>query len=173
MYINGSLFEADQILLIFFAVLGIFALLCISFYLLEAFAIMKMGKKIGVKNSWLAFVPFVSAYIFGRVAFKNKTMSVLYLCLSIVSRLFTILYLVNIAFTILGSSFVLDILSNAAIAVFEIAFLLLSFYAAYEIYEKFSNKAVVMFIFDVLSCGLLSPIFLFSIRNNELRIKSK
>ena len=37
------------------------------------------------------------------------------------------------------------------------------------VYKKFSDKAGVMTVFTVLTGGGIAPIFIFAIRNNELR----
>jgi len=54
----------------------------------------------------------------------------------------------------------------SSIGSFVLAILALS--SIYRIYSKVSEKAVVMMVFTVLTCGLLAPIFLFAIRNNEV-----
>ncbi len=81
MYRNGNLPDADlisQTLSIFFAVFGAFLLLAFILYILKGVAVMKMAKKMGIKNSGLVFVPVVGSYILGRMAFEDKVMPFLY-----------------------------------------------------------------------------------------------
>lgn len=51
--------------------LGIFLILLavgITLYLLRAIAIYKMGKTVGAKAAWLAFIPVFDSYVVGRIA---------------------------------------------------------------------------------------------------------
>ncbi|MBR4296447.1 MAG: hypothetical protein IKT56_06405 [Clostridia bacterium] len=51
--------------------LGIFLVLLaigITLYLLRAIAIYKMGKTVGAKAAWLAFIPVLDSYVIGRIA---------------------------------------------------------------------------------------------------------
>ena len=49
----------------FFAVMAIIGLL---FYILRAVGLMGIAKRRGFPNSWLAWIPFANAYLFGKVA---------------------------------------------------------------------------------------------------------
>lgn len=55
-------------------------------------------------------------------------------------------------------------------SIFSFALSILTAISLYKIYSKVSDKAVLMTVFTVLSLGLLTPIFLFSIRNNEVKV---
>lgn len=155
---------------IFFAILGVFALILISFYLLKSLAIMKMAQKMEIKNSWLAFVPFARYYTYGKIAFTGRAMAILFLCLSVVFKLLRFWKcFAYVAPAFYRDNIALFSLISTAIIVLERICAVVAFYASYRIFKKFSDKAVVMTIFTVLSCGLLTPIFLFAIRNNELK----
>lgn len=167
--INGNLLQeanVNQMLLAFFAtfltLIGIVLVIAITLYILKGIGLMKMAKRGGIKNSWLAFVPVLSIYILGKVAFEDKIMLILLWGLKIF-----IYSSVVLAFFIRGD-LIISILSMI-LSISQLASTTLSYYAIYKIYDKFSDRAVTMLVLDVLSCGLLEPIFLFAIRNNELR----
>lgn len=63
----------EMVGLIYLFFMGISMLIGIATYLLEAFAIYRMGGKLGFKNPWLSFIPFANSYAFGRIAEKYQT----------------------------------------------------------------------------------------------------
>lgn len=58
------------------SVLGIIvvvvAVLLVVFYLLGAIGLYGMGKRAGVKHSWLAFIPILNLYVVGKIIRKLK-----------------------------------------------------------------------------------------------------
>lgn len=165
MYENGSLSQGsniNQVLTIFISFIGIILVIAIILYVLKGIGLMKMAKRGGIRNSWLAFVPLLSIYILGNVDFEDKIMLILLLGLKIF-----IYSSVMLAFFI-KVDLIISILS-VMVSISQLASTTLSYYAIYKIYNKFSDRAVTMLVLDVLSCSLLQPIFLFSTRNNELR----
>ncbi len=170
MYRNGNLPDADligQTLSIFFAVFGAFLLLAFILYILKGVAVMKIAKKMGIKNSGLVFVPVAGSYILGRMAFEDKVMPFLYLGFNIFSVIYGSMFSSTILAAFSGSN--LNSAELNMLSTLQAASMVFAYYVAYKIYKKFSNKAVVMTVFTVLSCGFLEPIFLFAIRNNNFK----
>ncbi len=54
--------------LIYFAVLLFSLALLIAMYLFFGIGLHKMGKTLGIEKSWMAFVPYASSYLMGKIA---------------------------------------------------------------------------------------------------------
>ena len=154
-----------------FIILIICLLSGLIFYILQSIGLMKLAKRNNIKHSWLAFIPVANTYIYGKVAFEDKIKTFTLLGLKIVSTaslnalLNTVLFYFNFNTT--------AITNNTMTPIISFAYMIFLFYASYQIFKKYSDKAVIMLVFSVLSCGLLTPIFLFAIRNNERKIDVK
>ncbi len=109
----------------------------IAFYVLLNIGLMGIAEQTDTGNGWMAWVPFLSLYLFGKIALNSATGWLL---------------------------LVLSLLSRNKLA--SLAFLIVFLVSLYKIYQKMSTKAVVMMIFSILSFGLLVPVFLFAIRKN-------
>ncbi len=170
MYTNWNSPDAElinKVLPMLFAVLGVFLLMAFILYILKGVAVMKMAEKMGIKNSGLVFVPVVGTYILGKLAFEDKVMPYLFLGFNIFSFLFGSMFSSTILAVFSGSS--LNSAELNMLSTLQVMHMVFAYYVLYKVYKKFSDKAVVMTVFTVLSCGLLTPIFLFAIRNNELK----
>ena len=118
----------------------------ITFYILGSLGTSKIAKKMEIENPWMAWIPYCSQFLLGNIAF-NKNVGFVYLGLTILNSFNPIESLK----TIIGlGTFILSVVIY------------------HKIYEKLSKNAVVMTVFTALSGGLLAPVFLFAIRNNEL-----
>ena len=144
--------------------LGIFAVIVLIFYILQCFALMKMAKTKKISHPWLAFFPYANTYLYGKIAFEKKYKTIILLTLNLLASSFiAITYLKFFASALKGYT-----QSYPSTNIFQIAYVIYNFYATYNVYKQFSDKAVIMLVFTILSCGLLTPIFLFAIRNNKL-----
>lgn len=143
----------------------IFLVVLLILYVFESIGIMKLAKRKDMENSWLAFVPFARTYMYGKLAFKDKITPIVYLCAEVLSEVVSIEHILqmfnSLANGVTSQTFNLN--------VFSIVCVVISFCAAYKIFKKYSDKAVLMLVLSILSCGLLAPIFLFAIRNNECK----
>ena len=154
-----------------FIILIICLLSGLIFYILQSIGLMKLAKRNNIKHSWLAFIPVANTYIHGKVAFEDKIKTFTLLGLKIISTaslnalLNTVLFYFNFNTT--------AITNNTMTHIISFVYMIFLFYALYQIFKKYSDKAVIMLVFSILSCGLLTPIFLFAIRNNERKIDVK
>lgn len=154
-----------------FIILIICLLSGLIFYIIQSIGLIKLAKRNNIKHSWLAFIPVANTYIYGKVAFEDKIKTFTLLGLKIVSTaslnalLNTVLFYFNFNTT--------AITNNTMTPIISFAYMIFLFYASYQIFKKYSDKAVIMLVFSVLSCGVLTPIFLFAIRNNERKIDVK
>ena len=159
--------QVGQWALVFLGFFIVILILLVIFYLLNGFGLMRIAKRNNIKHSWLAFVPVANYYIFGKVAFSDNIRPILFLFLNIISMIFSInvYYTTFFSFINGNSSYPLN---NIYLNIFNWIYLIFYFYVMYKIYKKYSKKATIMLVFLVLTCGILNPIFLFSIRNNEV-----
>lgn len=161
----------QQLALIIFGFFGLLLALKIVFFVLRNLPVMKIAKRMGIKHRWLSLVPIADSYIFGRVAFEGNVMPFSFLGLNIISTLVSIFaqyFFLSSIFS--GGNLDLSLCNfTLNINIFRLLYTILKYDGAYQIYKKLSDKAVVMTVFTVLTFGLLTPIFLFAIRNNEFR----
>lgn len=170
----------------------------IVLYILMAFGIFEMAKKAKIKNPWLAFIPIVNIYTFGRVAQcyvknsgkKSAKFGAWLLALKILKLVFAAVFTVMLIIAVISvSTSLYDAYNNAEsvtaemfaslIPVIAMYFILLATAIAYKIVYyvalwrifavfNFSNAT----LFTVLSVffGFLPEIFVFAIRNKEPQI---
>ncbi|MDD4027918.1 MAG: hypothetical protein PHN54_02555 [Bacilli bacterium] len=118
-----------------------------------SFSIKTIADKKQIKNSWISFLPIFNTFIIGNIAFKKRIMSYALLVFSLLSTI----YLIDVYNTF---HFIFTL-----IVVF--LSIILYFTALYNIYKMFCKKYVLLFIFTVITFGLISPIVFLCIRNNE------
>ena len=156
---KGGMFMFDLMALLMQFML-VFALFIIVLYILSGIGLMGITNKLGQKGSWMAWVPIFNFYLMGKLAFTKIIGWIIVVLIFLGSSYSSTINGVTKTGTILPAPF-------NAIAGYILAALLLT--SIYRIYSKVSEKAVVMMIFTVLSFGFLTPVFLFAIRNNEIR----
>lgn len=151
-------------------ILGCIVIICLiiglTSYILQSIGLMKLAKRNNIKYSWLAFIPVANTYIYGKVAFEDKIKTFILLGIKIISTIILSSYYSNLVLSYVNSNTAYTS-DNTITNVFSWIYVIFLFYASYQIFKKYSDKAVIMLVFSVLSCGFLTPIFLFAIRNNE------
>ena len=162
-------------------------------YLLQAFAIFKMAKNMGYNNPWLAFIPFANVYMFGKVAETyiksdgrpSAKFSKILLTLQIILMAILVLLVVLIVMilfieatgtyflspeieTLAASAMVLPlILAIFAMLGVAIAYAIINYVALWRIFALYNYKNATLFLVLTLFVGVLTPIFLFVLRNKE------
>ncbi len=161
----------QKLALVIFSLWIIILVLKAIFFVLKNLPVMKIAKRMGIKHRWLSLVPIADSYIFGKVAFKGNVMPFSFLGLNIISTLISIFaqyFFLSSIFS--GGNLDLSLCNfTLNINIFRLLYTILKYDGAYQIYKKLSDKAVMMTVFTVLTFGLLEPIFLFAIRNNEFK----
>ena len=174
--------DSQEILLPVTALITFLLFILVSgflFYVLSALGLKRIADKNNVKHSWLAWIPAINNYIYGKIAFKTTFRAVLFTLIGSFGSLCTTMIFfasesVNSSIaTISPDNYFLISIFSSIPALFRlllpiITYVLL-FIATYKIYKKMSDKATTMLVFSILSCGFLIPIFLFAIRNNDVR----
>lgn len=146
------------ILIILYIILFAFGFIS---YVFNSIGLYEIAKREKEKPYFIAWIPCVNKYLLGKIAFKSDTHALILTFLSIGTTLFSLFIIF-----MYGELY-------AILAIFSISFILsiitaiYSFIARYRIYSKYSKSTILMTIFDIVSCGILGPIFLFAIRNNN------
>lgn len=149
--VEQILYSTAEIMLIALAIiLAVFLIL----HIFGAIGLWKIANKRGNKKSWIAIIPIVNIFLVGTLAFKKRIVAYVLLVLTLLSTVY-----------ISDLNNVLPPL--AIIALLSITFVMY-LVSVFKIYKSLSKKYVAMFIFTVLTAGLISPFMLFAIRNNEL-----
>ena len=122
-------------------------------YTFEGISIICMSKNTGYKNTFTAWIPFYNKYLLGSIA-GNKIMGIISGTLSFVSICLGIYFYIHKELEIV--LFIILIIS------------LIITFISHKIYISHTNKyGDILTIFNILSFGLLRPIFLFIVRNGE------
>ncbi len=149
------------IYLFFIAVFAGVVLYTIISYIFQGIAIMCMSKNMGYKYPFTAWIPFYNKYLLGKIA-GNKIMGVISGVLSLIS------VCLGIYFFIHKNS---EILIFAAIVICLIITFITDTIIAHGIYKSHIKKCGdILTVFNILSLGLLRPIFLFIIRNKQKKV---
>ncbi len=148
----GGLFLYGSLFLVFFAIIAF--IVGAILYLVQAFGLYGMGKKAGLENTWLAFVPIANFYLMGKLIKEIKVDKY------VVPSAELVLPVACVVVLVLGNIPVLGKLISLC------AFLL---YLAgyYNLYSLYRPKDAVMF--TVLSVLIVTvPFFIFMMRNDEM-----
>ena len=135
-------------------------LIILMLYILYTFAIIALSKHAGEKKyRYLAWIPPFNIYYTCKLGFGNPLALILFI-LSIISS--------NISITINDKLYTTtNILPNNIKNIIYIILLLFVFLSIVRIYRRYSKNYIIYIILSILSLGILSPIFLFVIRNKQ------
>jgi len=122
----------------------VFVIVVLPLYVLRSLALFRIAQKQGLDAAWMAWLPFCHSYLLGKIGIDG-IIGVLMMGLSIL----TFARVMPVLFT-------------------SVPFIVLHCVALHETYKKMNGRSGWMSLLTVCSCGLLSPIFLFRIRNKEL-----
>lgn len=142
------------ILFFLLGTIGIFVFVVMFIpYLFMAFGLYRMAEREGMENSWFAFIPYVQYYIMGELI-SNK----------------------------LGGNGGMKLLVGAAVSVIlsfipvlgviiAIAYFVAYFVVLHWLMERYTDKAVLLTIFNIITGGFVGMLAIFFIRNNSDHIK--
>lgn len=159
------------ILLLMFVLIIISTIVAITNYIFMGIGLMEIGKSMGEKNSWLSWIPYANQYLLGKLGMNHTVGLILVIASSILSVLSFVAGIISGIMNegIMEELIIAYIGIMFVIVMITIAIMVLYYISLHNIYKKFSDKAVLMTVFTVLTCGALAPVFLFAIRNNNLR----
>lgn len=140
----------------------------IVLYILGSLGTMNIAKRENEENPWFAWVPVASSYLLCKMAFKNKKIALWYVIIPLITGILGGNYTVNgkSAFKSNGFLLIINEIFKSLNGIVSLAVLVIFFIIVYKIYSRYSEQAVGMLIGSILTLGILSPIFLFAIRNN-------
>ena len=145
---------------------GFLFLLLIAQYLLNAFAMLRIAKKVGLANGWMAFVPFADIYLLGQIADVNSQKKVNTKRLLITYIVFfaaTLIYVFG-AFVYgvsmgMGEGITLGVLLFVGTALLfsaaAICYSVFAYIAYYRICENFGEKNAIGWFLGILLGGML------------------
>lgn len=144
---------------LFFITIFIAAILyTIISYTFQGISIMCMCKNMKYKNTFIAWIPFYNKYLLGKIA-NNKIMGVLSGFLSLISICLATYFYIHKE---------LEIVPFIILIVILIITFILDTIIAHRIFKSRTSKyGDILTVFNILSLGLLRPIFLFIIRNKK------
>lgn len=164
--------EFLMVFLVFFICIMIVAVgLSIMNYVFTGFGLMQMGKTMGEKAPWLSWIPYANQFMIGRLG-MNNTVGILLVASNVVSTILgSILGFLStlVEETASEELSIVVVILGIIVMIYSIAVSVLYYIACHKLFNKFSDKSVLMTIFNVLTGGGIAPIFLFAIRNNKLR----
>ena len=146
--------------LFFIAIFVAIILYLIIIYTFEGISIMCMGKKLKYKNIFTAWIPFYNKYVLGKIS-NSKVLGMISCVLSFISVL-------------LGIRFYIQQELEVALFIVLIISLIVTFILdtiiSHKIYKAPNKYGDILTIFNILSFGLLRPIFLFILRNKSIKV---
>ena len=164
------------------AIYGFLFLLLLAQYLLHAFAMFRMAKKVGLQNAWMAFVPFTDVYLTGRIADVNsqkkvhaKRMLIAYIVFLATGLIYIVAAFVYGFAMGVGEHIVLGVLLFAGSAVLmfaaSVCYSVFAYIAWYRICANFGgSNAIGWFLGALLGgmfCSSLVPPILFLILSGK------
>jgi len=137
------------------AVCAVFLIIGLVFYVLKSLGLYTLANNRGIENPWLAWIPIADLYIMGMLVGE---MDVFGFHIDKLELWYPVLV---VAGSLLCGIPVIGVLIWFALMVFLVLFL-------YKLFDMYSENAVIFTILSIL-LGLL-PIFIFVIRNNEMKV---
>jgi hypothetical protein len=130
----------------------VFFIVGILFYILFGLGLMKIAKREGVENAWLAFIPIANYFVLGEVVSEKLG-----------GKGGVKLLWISIGGIVLSLIPVIGVIASIGLAVFY-------FVVFHWLYDRYSNNAVLFTVFSVITAGALVPIFVFAIRNSTKEV---
>lgn len=132
-----------------------FVLLGIVFYILKAVGLYGMGKKAGIQESWLAFIPILNGFVWGNIIKEIKISNYVIPHAGIVIPVSSLLFYSFVTMNFLGS-----LLSLCAIII-QAAGL----YQLYSLYKP--NEATLYTVLSIIFMPIAIPLIFFSLRDKS------
>ena len=151
----------EQLLGLLLGVIFIVLAILLVFYILGSLGLMGIANKTETKGGWMAWLPIFNVYLIGKMGFSKAIGWVLVI----------LAFLGGTGELSLNDEVVASgsILPSPFNTIAQLTMIIIIVASLYKIYNRVSDKAVVMTVFTVLSFGILAPIFLFAIRKNDVR----
>ncbi len=181
-YGNSPGYFPNFLISVLITILTIVIIVAVALYLLNAFGLFKIAKRLNVENTWLSFIPIANAYVLGRIGeevtakyeHNPKKYAIILLCLSVASVVMGIIattFSLNILtasafggfinpFTVITSGMAICIIGVIISVVYAVFF----YIALYKLYKFLSSSCVLFLVLSILFG--LAPFFVFFLRNS-------
>lgn len=141
----------------FIAVLAVILFYTLVSYVLECFTAMRMGENLNYKVKFSAWIPFYNKYILGKIA-GNKVLG----CISAIFTLTNFSLCIYFYYNNREINTLLFILLMICVIITFIIDTVIS----HKLFSRRINKtADILTVANVITLGILRPIFIFAIRN--------
>ena len=195
---GDSLEFLGGLLAIYVGLLGLGGIIGLALYILNGIGIMKMSQSLNLRNGWLAFIPFVNIFAFGRVGEQyikkdNKKSAkfsiwllVLYILLSILVIVLSVFLIIFILQLIVfaedaianDTSMTMDMFKGAIpviictfiILAVEITYIILFGICLWRTFSMFNPQNSTLFLVLCIFFPIMVPILLFILRNKEPKV---
>src|SRR5574344_818530 len=151
--------------------LGIFIILAIVWgilsYIFSGLGLMEMDKKKNEKYPWLSWIPCARTYLIGKLAYGETNGGVLFLVASIGVTIINLI-ICNVVSFVSGVGSIAYSIAEMFSMILNVGYLVFLYITYYRIYKQFSKNYTLMLVFTILTSGILAPVFIFAIRNNNL-----
>ena len=175
-------------------------LIVVALYILGAFAIFKLSKKVELKAPFISFIPFLQSFALGRLAekyikkdgSKSAKFSVILFIFNILQTILLIIFIFSTLYSIFNvivnienaiandtkvtidmfSSFIFVIALFFVLLVCVICYKIFFAIAIWRVYAIFDYKRAIVYTIISVLFSSISSIFLFVIRNNNPEYKS-
>ncbi len=175
---------------------GIFAIILyliylaysITFYVLQAVGMYRIGRRRGIRHSWLAWVPIGNLWLLGSISDQYQyvvkgrernrrrillrlTVSILLICLFTSSC--TIAASASKALGIvggdifMGASAAITLICYVVVVVLSVLLAIFEYMALYDLYRSCDRRVAVVFLILSLIFSPLIPLFVFAVRNKD------
>lgn len=150
----------------------VIAVIAIALWVLQSIGLMRMARKTGFPDPWLAWIPIASIYLFIKLAGdKKRKLGIAYAFIAVFGTLAAIIsmeVLISpyIAATIahygsMMATFIPTMLCCIPLFVICITVAVLCFILLYNIFKRFKPDSAVLFLVLSIVFGFLAPLFVF------------
>ena len=171
-------------LVIFLAVLGVVLLFALAFWIIRSLSLMKLAKRRGIQNAWLAWIPIGNYWVLGSVAdqyqhlvhgkvtSRRKIMLILAAVGTVVSTGYSILSVVQTVLMETGEDIAALTLISVPVYLLTMGVSITSmvFYhiCNYDLYRSCNPNNAVTFLVLGIIFSVCEPFFYLSCRNKDL-----
>ena len=171
-------------LVIFLAVLGVVLLFALAFWIIRSLSLMKLAKRRGIQNAWLAWIPIGNYWVLGSVAdqyqhlvhgkvtSRRKIMLILAAVGTVVGTGYSILSVVQTVLMETGEDIAALTLISVPVYLLTMGVSITSmvFYhiCNYDLYRSCNPNNAVTFLVLGIIFSVCEPFFYLSCRNKDL-----
>ncbi|MCR6105644.1 hypothetical protein HXA34_04995 [Salipaludibacillus agaradhaerens] len=152
-----------SVILLLIVLLLIKLFIVVGMYTLGSLGLQRLLERENYKKSWMAFIPFVQFHCLG-ILLKDRKLYEW-------ERTLPTVLVVTSFLNTLSFFFFIDPYNDPYTQLFYLVistlFLMAVVIVSFRIYQKYTQSALIYTILTILSLGMLFPLLLFTLRNNQ------